>query len=247
MRSVLLLGLLSILFVSSANAQLFPNAPWHPRPNPRPNVRPFRPFQPKDNSVKSPQPEFVVKVRSVADQTIRGELIKDLNDWGSGTLIDPQHVLTVAHAVPLTMDRETTVIFKNGDVVKAEVVYINRLYDLTILKLEEVRYEIPVQMGGDIEAGDKVKLHGFPMAKEHRTKTGTVKPGFMSWTDDPLGIKIIFEITAVARDGDSGGPILKDGKLVGMVSASFPNLIPANRASQCVRLQTIRIAMDEIQ
>jgi S1-C subfamily serine protease len=211
MRSLLLLGLLSVLFVSSANAQLFPNAPWHPRPNPRPDVQPFRPFTPKpDNSVKANQPEFVVQVHaSVPNTTVEKILSED--DWGTGTLIDPQHILTVGHAVPLNAKREITVIFKNGDIVAAKMVYISRMYDLAILKLEEVRYEIPVEFGDDLEAGDKVTLHGFPEAKEHRTKAATVKPGFMSWSDDPLVIQAIFEITAVAKDGDSGGPILQIG------------------------------------
>ena len=242
MRSLLLFFVLSSLFVSSAHAQLFPNAPWHnPRPRPNPIVRPFQaPKTLPTPATQREQPSFVVQVVATSDGPVNGTFYKGLTDWGSGTLIDPTHVLTVAHAVPVVGLKEIEVRFKNGDKVKAKVVVIHRLYDIAVLELESVRYETPVVIGPAAVDGDTYTLHGFPKAGPHTTKTGKVKESRFFGNDDPLKLLTVFELTVVANDGDSGGPVLDDQKrLRGMVSSSFPNPIPALRGTQCVEIEIL--------
>jgi S1-C subfamily serine protease len=185
------------------------------------------------------QPSFVVQVRATSDGLLNGTFVKGIQDWGSGSLIDPTHVLTVAHGVPLNV-KEIVVIFKNGDEVKAKAITVNRLYDVAILELETVRYETPVVIGPPAKDGDTYTIHGFPTAGPHVTKTGKVKESRFFGTDDPLKVLSIFELTALAKDGDSGGPVLDSQKrLRGMVSSSFPNPIPALRGTQCVEIEIL--------
>lgn len=157
------------------------------------------------------QPGYVVNVTNEHGRFI---------DHGTGTLVHPQFVLTCSHNVDILPEGDTTVTFKNGDVVKATVYRRNALMDLLLLKLETIRYEKPLAISTTrAEAGDTVTAKGFPgTGGVYREYTGNVAPDIISIGN--IRGSVFRVIDTPVRQGVSGGPVIRDGKLVGVLWGS---------------------------
>ena len=143
-------------------------------------------------------------------------------DLGSGSLISPTLVLTCNHNIA---DRgQTFVTFKNGDQVPAKVVARNRLVDVLVLELAQVRYETPIKVATKrVQPGEQVVIHGFPgLGKVYQTYTGEVSDAILS--KGGVYSSAFRVVSPPADQGVSGSPVVKDGKLVGVQFGSFPGL-----------------------
>ena len=132
---------------------------------------------------------------------------------GTGTQIRVDLVITNEHVV---RDRATNnsvkVRFQDGTTYKAVVVKTDKIWDLATLRIQPILLP-PIELGERVKLGDTVTVCGYgsgTFASDSGKVTGFYHPMNHSAPD-------WLQIAAKVRDGDSGGPILKDGKLVGVL------------------------------
>jgi len=123
---------------------------------------------------------------------------------GSGVLVSEDQVLTNWHVVK--SGGPFRVLFPSWTVVKAEVIKVDRNWDLALLGLRRKVIVKSVGYGEKVEIGDTVTIGGYGRGW-FESKTGVVKQISDYW----------FRVDVGARDGDSGSPVLKDGKLIGIL------------------------------
>lgn len=142
------------------------------------------------------------------------------DSYGSGAVISPTQVLTNWHVVK---DRRKSnpikVRFSDGSRRAAIVVASNEKWDIVILKIHPTQ-AVPFKLGNRPLVGQKAIIHGFGGDYEYIAASGTVSNQFFS----PTGADVpdFFQLDgAVARQGDSGGPITnRNGHLIGILFAS---------------------------
>jgi S1-C subfamily serine protease len=145
---------------------------------------------------------------------------------GTGVVIDGKTVLTNAHIVVYAGE-----VFvqapRGGDRVPAKVTSIGTGIDLATLTLEdetffEKRPPIP-RATGHPAANDAVVLMGFPVGGSGlAVSRGVVsRVDYAAYNDLTEGLRI--QVDAVAGPGNSGGPALVDGKMVGLVFRRVQN------------------------
>lgn len=233
MRLLLLLGILLSL-LSPVNAQLVPGL-----------------IKARPTAVDVDRPGFLVQIvvdRPPTPQEIpiirRLGRVSHMTDWGTGALVDPQHVLTCKHNVSVN-HTQVTVLFKNGDQVDAEVLARHPSLDILLLKLDKVRYEQPAVLHPDVQqvrSGQTVKAIGFPgdgVDDKPDAYEGDVQPAIFN----VAGInRALFRYTGMATTGVSGGPVLVDGKIVGVLTGSYEGL-----GIYCVNTHPIRAFLERLK
>lgn len=140
---------------------------------------------------------------------------------GSGTLIRSDLIITNWH---VTQDRKTKdsiqVSFPDGSVYKATLVKESRLWDLAALRINAVLIP-PVEFGENPKLGEIVVVGGYGGEGDaYRSDEGRILFFYSPSRTTPNDL---FQVDAKVRNGDSGGPILKDGKLVGVLFGCLPD------------------------
>lgn len=130
---------------------------------------------------------------------------------GTGTLIRPDLVITNWHVVK---DRGGTVrvLFPDWSVSVAKVVKTDKLWDLAALRITSVLLP-PMELGEKPEKGDFVIVGGYGSGW-YKSDSGKIL-GFYMPSGGAAGDLI--QVDARVRNGDSGGPIIKNEKLVGVL------------------------------
>ncbi len=130
---------------------------------------------------------------------------------GTGTLVRPDLIVTNNHVVR-DRDGVIRVLFPDWTVVAAKVVKTDKRWDLAALKIEPVKIP-PMKFGKHPKVGDIVTVGGYGSGwyEKHSGKIiDFYKPDAKSPGD-------IVNVNAMVRSGDSGGAIIKDGELVGVL------------------------------
>lgn len=152
----------------------------------------------------------------------------DISSNGTGTLIRSDLIITNWHVVK---DRagKVRVIFPDSaenslhgqfahSVYEAEVVKTNKKWDLAALRISPVLLP-SVILGRRPEKGDIIVVGGYGSG-EYEADSGKVLGFYAPTRDTPNDI---VRIDARVRNGDSGGPMLKDGRLVGVLFGCHPD------------------------
>lgn len=170
----------------------------------------------KDTGVQGAS-DSVVRVRGVATSCQR--LIE-----GSGFVVSPDHVLTNAHVVAGVTSRQT-VTTTNGTVRPATVVYYDPQVDVAILDVPGLNLPA-LHFAGPANPGDNAVVAGYPL---DATELHLV-PARIGGVQNAQGPNIyqtstvtrqIYEIRAVVKSGNSGGPLLSPrGTVDGVVFAA---------------------------
>ena len=178
-------------------------------PAPDPNVVSDRGVQDASSSV--------VRVQGVAPSCQR-------SIEGSGFVISPDHVLTNAHVVAGVTTRQT-VTTRGGTTLSATVVYYDPQVDVAILYVPDLNVT-PLHFAGAANPGDNAVVAGYPL---DATSLHLV-PARIGGVQNAQGPNIyetstvtrqIYEIRAVVRSGNSGGPLLSpQGTVDGVVFAA---------------------------
>jgi hypothetical protein len=204
---LLLLPIVLLCLLSTAQAQLIPGLVKG-----RPTAKDVE------------RPDYLVQIKVDSVQTVPGLGRQSVSDWSTGSLVDPQYILTAKHNVEKD-HKKITIGFKNGDFVEAEVVARHPTLDLLLLKLKTVRYEKTLELHPDVRRvrrGQTVKAIGFPGsgwdAKVDEYE-GDVTPAILNIPGTELAM---FRFRGMADQGVSGGPVLVGGYLVGVESATSP-------------------------
>lgn len=137
---------------------------------------------------------------------------KDGNmSMGTGTLVRPDLVITNNHVV---RDRGGTirVLFPDWSVCEATVVKTDKRWDLAALKIESVKIP-PMKFGKHPKVGDVVTVGGYGSGW-FESNSGKIKAFYKPDGKSPGDV---VNVNAMVRNGDSGGPIISNGKLVGVL------------------------------
>jgi S1-C subfamily serine protease len=159
----------------------------------------------------------VVRVQGVAPSC-------SLSIEGSGFVISPDHILTNAHVVAGVTQRQT-VTTPSGQTLPATVVYYDPQVDISILYVPGL--DLPVlQFNPSAGPGDEAVVAGYPLDSQYLQAV----PARIGVVQDVQGLNIyqdstvtrqIYEIRAVVKSGNSGGPLISpSGTVDGVVFAA---------------------------
>lgn len=158
----------------------------------------------------------IVKVQGIAPSC-------DRSIEGSGFVYAPNHVLTNAHVVA-GVTRGPTVTTVAGATYSARVVFYDPQVDIAVLYVPGLNLA-PLQFAGQAAGGASAVVAGYPL--DH---SFTAVPARIGQVQNAVGPDIyqtgqvdrqIYEIRAVVRPGNSGGPLLSpSGTVYGVVFAA---------------------------
>jgi len=174
---------------------------------------------------------------SVAESKIAGSVVKIyavtapwdyMKPWtreassqvsGSGCIIDGGRILTSAHVIA---DTQFIQVKRAGKAEKyaARVEVVAHECDLAILKVEDDVFfagAAAVPLGDLVRPQDKVAVYGFPQGGEEMSVTaGIVSRVEKNDYAHSMVELLCGQIDAAINVGNSGGPVIKDGRLVGV-------------------------------
>jgi S1-C subfamily serine protease len=142
---------------------------------------------------------------------------------GSGFVISPDHVLTNAHVVAGVTSQQT--VTAGTRTVPAAVVYYDPQVDVAVLYVPNLDLP-PLHFAGAASPGDDAVVAGYPLD----AATLHLVPARIGGVQNAQGPNIyqtstvtrqIYEIRAVVKSGNSGGPLLSpQGNVDGVVFAA---------------------------
>jgi len=139
---------------------------------------------------------------------------------GSGCIIAGNKVLTNAHVVSNSTFIQ---VMKAGGATKfiAHVEAISHASDLAILKVDDPLFfegSIPIPVGELPKSRDKVVVYGFPTGGDEMSVTEGVVSRIEQTKYSHSGYYFLAcQIDAAINYGNSGGPVILDDKIVGVV------------------------------
>ncbi len=156
---------------------------------------------------------------------------------GTGAIIDGKRILTNAHVV-LYASRILVQADQSTERVPATVEAIAPGIDLALLKLsDETMFDKrpPLQLADGLpRIKDTVNAYGFPIGGDQMSVTEGIisRVEYTPFAFGSLGLRI--QVDAALNPGNSGGPAIAGGKIVGLVFSTIQNadnigyLIPAD-------------------
>jgi len=165
---------------------------------------------------------------------------------GSGVVIEGKRILTNAHVV-----RYASQIYvqpnQSADYVPARVVAMTPSMDLAVLKLDdesffEKRGALP--FAEDLpRVKDSVSVYGYPTGGTELSVTQGIvsRIEFTDYYYQTSGLRI--QVDAALNFGNSGGPAVSNGKLVGLVFSLIQN---AQNIGYLIPVEEIQLFLDDI-
>lgn len=193
----------------------------------------------------------VVRVRNVSQSADCNSPWKRLDldeSASSGVIIEGKRILTVAHAVSdsrfLEVEKE-----QGGGAFRASVAFIAHDCDLALLEVDDDSFwadtaALPLgERTPDLTA--RVSAYGFPTGGSRISITQGVvsRIDYILYTHSGHDYHLILQIDAAVNPGNSGGPVLKDGKIVGL---AFQAMTEAENIGYVIPLTVIRHFLDDI-
>lgn len=138
---------------------------------------------------------------------------------GSGFVVGPDEVVTNAHVVAGIPHPQV----EDDDGLHATtVVYFNPSFDLAVLRVDGLP-EAPLTLDpGNVGRGTQAAVLGYPGGGPFTAVAAGVMAQFEAEGRDIYGqgltVRSVYEIQAVVRPGNSGGPLVEpDGEVIGVV------------------------------
>ena len=138
---------------------------------------------------------------------------------GSGSIIKGRKILTNAHVVS---DQTFIQVRRHGEARRyvARVVQVSHEADLALLEVEDEAFfegSTSLELGELPNPQSEVLVYGFPMGGDTLSITkGVVSRIEHSTYSHASSYLLTGQIDAALNPGNSGGPVLKDGKIVGV-------------------------------
>jgi serine protease Do len=138
---------------------------------------------------------------------------------GSGFLVDRRHVVTAAHVVDAA---GTIVLRRDGRVVaRGTLVGTDDARDVAMIRLDRtVDGHVFELSTGAARRGDRVNAVGYPRDAPLVQAPGSVIGTATTVPARGVARRALIESDAVVSPGESGGPLLAGGKVVGMIDLS---------------------------
>ena len=166
---------------------------------------------------------------------------------GSGAVIEGDRILTNAHVVA---NRTFIEVQRYGERKRyiATVEAVSHQLDLALLKVDDPLFFKgiePLKLGKLPEIEQKVSVYGFPMGGD----TLSVTAGVVSRIEHQRYVHsgesfLAIQIDAAVNPGNSGGPAISDGKIVGVVMEGIQK---AQNISYLVPTVMIRHFLDDLK
>jgi len=139
---------------------------------------------------------------------------------GSGTIIEGGYILTNAHVVANQAFLEVQRYGERKRYI-AKVFAVSHQADLALLKVEEKTFSkgvTPLTFGTLPEVEQKIVVYGYPMGGATLSATIGVVSRVEHHTYAHSGeVFLAVQVDAAVNPGNSGGPALSEGKIVGVV------------------------------
>jgi len=139
---------------------------------------------------------------------------------GSGVVIDGKRILTNAHVV-LHASQVFVQMRRGGDQLNAKVKAIGPGIDLAVVELAdpELLKDVPALPLADElpQLKSHVSVYGYPAGGDDLSVTDGIvsRIEFASYNFASTGVRV--QVDAALNPGNSGGPAVNDGKIVGLV------------------------------
>ena len=166
---------------------------------------------------------------------------------GSGAIIDGQRVLTNWHVVEYAS--QIFVQFdQSSDKFPAQVIGASPGMDLAVLEMEDPeelgdRPSLPIAEAlPDIRS--TVNVYGYPLGGEDMSVTEGIvsRIDFTRYHGDTLGVRV--QVDAALNPGNSGGPAVIDGEIVGLV---FSRINQAENIGYLIPTEEILMFLADIE
>jgi S1-C subfamily serine protease len=162
--------------------------------------------------------ELAQKIDIVADNTQTAVPEITYKSGGTGFMADAAGlIITNAHVVQKA--KYIAVQNSNGKDFRAEIVHLDLVRDLAILRIADKNFKAPAVLPysfrkSSAELAESVFTLGFPREEL------VYGEGYLSAKTGREGDTLSYQIAIAANPGNSGGPILnKNGEVIGMLSA----------------------------
>jgi len=166
----------------------------------------------------------IITVANVPDYLQPWQMSGQETTSGSGCIIDGNKILTNAHIIS---NATFIQVNKSGETTKyvARIFAVDHECDLALLTVDDknfFRNSAILQIGDIPETGEKVKVYGFPIGGDKLSVTeGVVSRVEIGQYSHSLRSFLAIQIDAAINQGNSGGPVLQNGKIVGVAFQSM--------------------------
>jgi S1-C subfamily serine protease len=166
-------------------------------------------------------------VRTAGPSTVKVEAVGcDEVQEGSGFVVAPGLVVTNAHVIAGTRD---VMVLQGGRDYTANVVYFDPRFDLAVLHVPGLRAPSLVIDAGLVPAGTEAVVLGYPGGGPFTAvPAGVISPLEATGLDiygDATTVREVYELRAMVRPGNSGGPLVEpDGLVIGVVFSRSSSL-----------------------
>ncbi|MDP8219547.1 MAG: trypsin-like peptidase domain-containing protein [Candidatus Theseobacter exili] len=211
----------------------------------------FSPLIAQEKTDFSIPKQSVVKIRTVSQRPnydIPWEMKPFRTSGGSGAIISGNRILTNAHVV---CDARYIEVTREGDSKPylGHVSHIGNDCDLAVVKVEDDSFFVktnPLPIGGIPELRSKVLAYGYPIGGKRIAITEGVvsRMDFQPYQHSALDSHLILQIDASINPGSSGGPVVEDGKLVGI---AFQSLSRGENVGYIIPTSVIRRFLKDIE
>lgn len=146
------------------------------------------------------------------------------NSTATGFIIDGERIITNAHAV---LNSKFLQVRKEGDSkkYKAVVKFTSEEYDLALVEIEDKSFfkgTVPLKLGTLPEIQEKLTVYGYPLGGDKLSTTQGIVSRMEHNTYTLTNRKFLIGQTDVAiNSGNSGGPVVSKGKVVGVAFAGL--------------------------
>ena len=166
---------------------------------------------------------------------------------GSGVIIDGKRILTNAHVVQYT-SRLLVQGYQSTKRLPAKIVGFAPEMDLALLEVEDDSFfenRSPLQLAEGIpKLKETVNVYGYPIGGDQLSITEGIisRIEFTRYFDLTPGLRI--QIDAALNPGNSGGPALADGKIIGLVFSGIPS---AENIGYLIPSEEIRLFLSDLE
>ena len=173
---------------------------------------------------------FMAGTTEPLSQTLEPTVVKIASpgQFGTGIVLEDGLVLTAGHV--LDKYKVTMVRFSDGSTRLLTDIYIDSIVDVGIGRIKDVPEDTKTPWGTtkDLAPGTYVTLIGHPFGQKDWHSFGRIaQPGTERWV----------YLDIAANPGVSGGPILSDGKIIGIITN---RVAPADGMARGVSVEMCR-------
>ena len=166
---------------------------------------------------------------------------------GSGVVIDGRRILTNAHVVRFASQIYIQA-FQSDDKVLAKISAIAPGIDLAVLEVEDDSFydrRPALAMSKSLpNVKDTTNVYGYPLGGDELSITEGIvsRIEFTAYYKETVGLRI--QVDAALNPGNSGGPAIVDGHVVGLV---FSGIRQADNIGYLIPVEEIEIFLEDIE